>query len=174
MECQPEHAIEVLSQTPATLRALLQNLSDPWTHINVGEETWSAYDVVGHLIHGEETDWIPRAKIILQHGPSRPFEPFDRFAQFEQSKGQSLETLLEKFADLRQRNLEILKQMRITSAQLELRGAHPELGTVTLRQLLAAWVVHDLDHMGQIVAVMAKQYTEAVGPWKAYLSILDQ
>ena len=174
MECQPEHAIEVLSQTPATLRALLQNLSDPWTHINVGKETWSAYDVVGHLIHGEETDWIPRAKIILQHGPSRPFEPFDRFAQFEQSQGQSLETLLEKFARLRQRNLEILKQMSITPAQWELRGAHPELGTVTLRQLLAAWVVHDLDHIGQIVAVMAKQYTEAVGPWKAYLPILDQ
>ncbi len=173
MECQPEHAIEVLSQTPATLRALLQNLSDPWIRINLGQETWSAYDVVGHLIHGEETDWIPRANIILQHGSSRPFEPFDRFAQFEQSQGQSLETLLEKFARLRQRNLETLRQMRITSAQWELQGTHPELGAVTLRQLLAAWVVHDLDHIGQIVTVMAKQYTDAVGPWKAYLSILD-
>jgi uncharacterized damage-inducible protein DinB len=174
MECQPEHAVEILSRTPATLRALLQDLSDPWTHINLGAETWSAYDVVGHLIHGEETDWIPRAKIILQHGQSRPFEPFDRFAQFEPSKGQALEDRLDKFAHLRQQNLETLRQMRITSAQWELRGTHPELGTVTLRQLLAAWVVHDLDHMGQIVEALAKQYTEAVGPWKAYLPILEE
>ena len=174
MEYRPEHAIEILSQTPATLSALLRGLSDPWTRYNEGAETWSPYDVVGHLIHGEETDWVPRARIILQEGESRAFEPFNRFAQFEQSKGQSLGYLLEKFAQMRRQNLDTLKQMGITSEQWELRGTHPELGTVTLGQLIAAWVVHDLNHIGQIVTVMAKQYTEAVGPWRAYLPILDQ
>lgn len=174
MECQLEEAIEILSQTPATLRALLDGLSDAWTRNNAGADTWSPYDVVGHLIHGEETDWIPRARIILQAGESRPFESFDRFAQFERFKGQSLEQLLKTFAQLRKQNLETLTQMGITSDHWEQRGTHPELGMVTLRQLLATWVVHDLNHIGQIVEVMAQQYAEAVGPWKAYLSILSR
>ena len=174
MEYQPEHAIEILSQTPATLSALLRGLSDSWTRDTRRTDMWSPYDVIGHLIHGEETDWIPRAKIILHEGPARAFEPFNRLAQFEQSQSQSLESLLKNFSQLRQQNLETLKQLDITPEQWELRGTHPELGTVTLAQLIAAWVVHDLDHIGQIVTAMAKQYTEAVGPWRAYLAILDQ
>jgi uncharacterized damage-inducible protein DinB len=173
MECQADAALEILSRTPATLHALLHHLSVPWTRLNVGAETWSAYDVVGHLIHGEKTDWIPRARIILHAGESQPFESFDRFAQFQESQGQSLEDLLEKFAHLRRKNLKALQQMNITPEQWEWRGTHPELGTVTLRQLLATWVVHDLSHIGQIVEVMAKQYAIEVGPWKAYLPILD-
>jgi hypothetical protein len=174
MEYQPEHAIEILRQTPATLSALLGGLTDPWTQYSTDVDAWSPYDVIGHLIHGEETDWIPRAMIILQEGQSRAFEPFNRFAQFEQSSGRSLGALLEKFAQLRQQNLATLKQMNITSEQWALRGIHPELGSVTLGQLVAAWVVHDLDHIHQIVAALAKQYTEAVGPWRAYLAILEQ
>jgi len=174
MEYQPEHAIEILRQTPATLSAWLGDLTDPWTHYSTDADAWSPYDVIGHLIHGEETDWIPRAVIILQEGQSRAFEPFNRFAQFEQSKDQSLGSLLEKFAQLRQQNLVTLKQMNIASEQWALRGTHPELGSVTLGQLVAAWVVHDLDHIRQIVVTLAKQYTEAVGPWRAYLAILEQ
>jgi hypothetical protein len=174
MNYQPTHALEILRNTPATLQALLGGLSDPWTRTEAQAEIWNPYDVIGHLIHGEETDWIPRARIILRAGTSRAFEPFDRFAQFEKSRGQSLGALLEKFAELRQQNLEALKEMAITSEQWALRGTHPELGTVTLGQLIAAWVVHDLDHIGQIAAALAKPYTEAVGPWRAYLAILDQ
>jgi uncharacterized damage-inducible protein DinB len=174
MEYEPNYAIEILSHTPATLSALLGGLSDTWTRSGTGAEGWNPYDVIGHLIHGEETDWIPRARIILQAGASRAFEPFDRFAQFKQSKGQSLISLLETFRQLRQQNLETLKQMAITPEQWALRGTHPELGTVTLGQLIAAWVVHDLDHIGQIATALAKQYTAAVGPWRAYLAILDQ
>jgi DinB family protein len=174
MEYQPAHAIEILSQTPATVSALLLSLSEPWTQSSPDAEAWNPYDVIGHLIHGEETDWIPRAEIILHEGPSRAFEPFNRFAQFEQSRRQSLASLLERFAQLRHQNLATLKQMNITSEQWELRGLHPELGSVTLGQLIAAWAVHDLDHIGQIVTAMAKQYTEAVGPWRAYLAILNQ
>jgi len=174
MECQPEEAVAVLGQTPNLLRTLLHSLPDVWTLNNAGTDTWSPYDVVGHLIHGEEMDWIPRARIILQDGESRPFESFDRFAQFERFKGQSLAQLLETFGQLRKQNLEALAQMGITPEQWERRGTHPELGRVTLRQLLATWVVHDLNHIGQIVEVMAKQYTEAVGLWKAYLPILSR
>lgn len=174
MEYQPEYAIEILRQTPATLSALLGGLTDPWTQYGTNADAWSPYDVIGHLIHGEETDWIPRAMIILQEGQSRAFEPFNRFAQFEQSHGRSLGALLEKFAQLRQQNLATLKQMNITAEQWALRGIHPELGPVTLGQLVAAWAVHDLDHIHQIVAALAKPYTEAVGPWRVYLAILEQ
>jgi hypothetical protein len=174
MDYQPEHAIEILRQTPATLSALLRGLADSETHSSAKVEVWSPYDVIGHLIHGEETDWIPRARIILREGPARAFEPFNRFAQFEQAPGQSLEALLDRFAQLRQQNLATLQQMTITSVQWEWRGLHPELGSVTLGQLIAAWAVHDLDHIGQIVTAMAKPYTEAVGPWRAYLAILEQ
>ena len=174
MECQLDEAVEVLSRTPAVLRALLHDVSAAWARNSVGADTWSPYDVIGHLIHGEETDWIPRAQIILRDGESRPFEPFDRFAQFERFTGQSLEQLLNTFAGLRQQNLDTLTRMGITADQWERRGTHPELGLVTLRQLLATWVVHDLNHIGQIVEVMAQQYVEAVGPWQAYLPILSR
>ena len=172
MEFQLEQAVEVLKRTPATLNSLLKGLSDEWTTGNEGPNTWTAYDVLGHLIHGEETDWITRSRVILEHGESRPFEPFDRFAQFERSKGKSLDQLLEEFEALRKRSLQSLEQLSITPDKLGLRGLHPGLGSVTLGQLLATWVAHDLDHIAQIVRVMSKQYGEAVGPWKQYLSIV--
>jgi len=166
------HAIEILSRTPATLTSLLAGLSEPWIKNNEGPETWSPYDVVGHLIHGERTDWMPRLKIILELGESRPFDPFDRFAQFEASKGKSLSELLETFATLRRQNLATLKQLNLTEEHFKLKGTHPDFGPVTLGQLLATWVVHDLNHLSQIARVMAKQYVDEVGPWVSYLSIL--
>ena len=174
MEIQLEQAVEILQRTPAVLSQLLRGLSDGWVFMNEGPDTWSPYDIVGHLIHGEETDWIPRAKIILEHGAQRAFEPFDRFAQFEKSQGKSLEGLLETFALLRRRNLEELTTLRLTSAQLEKRGRHPELGEVTLGQLIATWAAHDLSHISQVTRVMCKQYGAAVGPWKEYLPILSR
>jgi hypothetical protein len=174
MEFQLERAAEILSRTPATLNSLLRGLAAPWIRSNEGGESWSPFDVLGHLIHGEETDWIPRAKIILEHGESKPFEPFDRFAQFERFKGKSLEELLDTFAHWRQRNLATLQQMNLTADKLTWKGTHPDFGAVTMQQMLATWVVHDLNHISQIVRVMSKQYTEAVGPWKAYLSILSK
>lgn len=174
MEFELAHAIEILERTPATLNALLRNLPESWLVQNEGPETWSPYDVVGHLIHGDETDWIPRAQIILEHGEERAFEPFDRVAMFEESKGKSIVELLDTFAQLRAENLRELESMNLTSDLLDKRGRHPELGVVTLKQLLSTWVVHDLGHIRQVVRVMSKQYGEAVGPWKAYLSILGE
>src|SRR5215216_5050964 len=145
-----EEAVPVLRRTPAVLRAWLWDLSDAWTTSNEGPDTWSPYDIVGHLIHGERTDWIPRTELLLAHGESRPFTPFDRFAQFEDSRGKSLHQLLETFAELRAQNLARLESLRLTPADLDRRGRHPELGSVTLGQLLAAWVGHDLNHLGQI------------------------
>ncbi len=171
---QLDQTIALLGQTPATLRGLLQGLPDAWVRTNNGPDTWSPYDVVGHLIHGEETDWIPRVTIILQQGESQPFEPFDRFAQFERFTDQPMEQLLDTFAQLRHNNLVLLRQMGLTSELWERRGTHPELGPVTLKELLATWVVHDLNHLGQIAEVMARQYTRAVGPWQAYLPILTR
>lgn len=172
MEYQLEHAKEVLRNTPHTLNSLLRNLSDPWIIQNEGPDTWSPYDVIGHLIHGEETDWIPRARMILHYGETRPFEPFDRFAMFEKSKGKSMPELLDTFAELRTVSLQELDAMNLTPELLEKRGKHPELGVVMLKQLLATWVVHDLGHIRQVARVMAKQYAEEVGPWKAYLPVL--
>ena len=172
MEYALEHAKEVLKSTPATLNSLLRHLSDPWIIQNEGPDTWSPYDVIGHLIHGEETDWIPRARMILDYGETRPFEPFNRFAMFEKSKGKSIAELLDTFAQLRAGSLRELDAMNLTPELLEKRGKHPELGVVTLKQLLATWVVHDLGHIRQVVRVMAKQYAEEVGPWKAYLPVL--
>ena len=172
MEFQIEHAMGVLQRTPATLNALLRDLPEPWLVHNEGPETWSPYDVIGHLIQGEETDWIPRAKIILDHGEARAFEPFDRVAMFEKSKGQSIAELLDTFATLRAENLRELQSLNLTADLLDKRGRHPELGVVTLKQLLSTWVIHDLGHIRQVVRVMSKQYGDAVGPWKAYLSIL--
>lgn len=173
MEFKLEPAIEVLQRTPATLNSLLHDLPEPWLFQNEGPETWSPYDVVGHLIHGEKTDWIPRAKMILEYGETRPFEPFDRVAMFEHSKGKSIAELLDTFAQLRAKNLDELLRLNLTPTLLEKRGPHPELGTVTMKQLLSTWVVHDLGHIRQVVRVMAKQYRDEVGPWKAYLSILE-
>ncbi len=167
-------AIPVLRQTPQTLRALLATLPPDWIHATEGPETWSPFDVVGHLIHGERTDWIPRARIILAQGDERTFTPFDRFAQFEESRGKSLDALLDSFARERAANIALLESWQLTDAQLALEGVHPAFGAVTLRQLLATWVTHDLNHIAQIVRVMAKQYRTAVGPWRQYLSILDR
>ena len=174
MEFLLKHAVEILEQTPQTLRSLIGGLSDPWILTNEGPDTWSPYDVVGHLIHGEETDWIPRAKIILEHGEAHTFTPFDRFAFFEKSKGKTLNQLLETFARLRKENLKVLEELKLEPHHFELKGTHPEFGTVTLGQLLATWVVHDLDHIEQIVRTMAVQYRDNAGPWKAYLSILKK
>ena len=174
MEFELAQAIEILQRTPATLNSLLRDLSEQWLVQNEGPDTWSPYDVMGHLIHGEETDWIPRAKIILEHGETSAFEPFDRVAMFEESKGKSIVELLDTFAQLRAANVRELQSMNLTPDLLGKRGRHPELGVVTLRQLLSTWVVHDLGHIRQVVRVMSKQYGAAVGPWKAYLSILEE
>ena len=164
----------VLARTPATLRALLTGLPSEWTDATEGPETWSPYVIVGHLIHGERTDWIPRARIILAQGDDRRFTPYDRFAQFRESQGKSLADLLNEFEELRRANLETLAGWKLTDAEFGLEGVHPEFGAVTLRQLLATWVVHDLGHIAQVARVMAKQYRDAIGPWRAYLPIVDR
>ncbi|MGH7636789.1 MAG: DinB family protein [Gemmatimonadaceae bacterium] len=164
----------VLERTPVALREMLAGLPAPWISADEGPETWSPYVVVGHLVHGERTDWIPRARIILDQAANRRFEPFDRFAQFRESEGKSLAQLLDEFSDLRRANLGTLRGWNLTGDQLALEGEHPEFGAVTLRQLLATWVVHDLGHVAQIARVMAKQYREAIGPWRAYLPIVDR
>lgn len=172
MEFDLQEAIEVLSRTPGALRALLQDLPPGWTSNDEGPDTWSPYDVLGHLIHGERADWIARLTTILEHGEARTFESFDRFAQFRESQGKSLGDLLDELAELRERNLETLRGLDLQPEQLELRGRHPDFGTVTLGQLLATWTVHDLGHIAQIARVMAHQYADHVGPWEAYLPVL--
>ena len=167
-------AIGVLQRTPSAFRALLGGLSDAWTSPNEGPETFSAFDNLGHLVHAERTDWIPRARIILEHGRDRPFDPFDRFAQLHESRGRSVADLLDELERLRAENLETLGGWRLTPRELALEGEHPALGRVTLAQLLASWVVHDLGHLAQTSRVMAKQYRGEVGPWRAYLPILDR
>lgn len=168
-----QKSIEILERTPDVLHKMLQDISAEWTSINEGGETWSAYDIIGHLIHGERMDWIPRAKIILSEQPDKTFEPYDRFAQFEESKGKSLTQLLDEFKTLREKNIAYLRTNKLTAKHLEAKGIHPAFGEVTLSQLLSTWVVHDLNHIGQICRVMAKQYKEAVGPWIEYLGILS-
>ncbi len=174
MDFQLDHAIAVLERTPGTLRAWLDGLPKEWTRSNEGAGSWNAFDIVGHLIHGEETDWIPRLEIILEHGESRPFDPFDRFAQLRKNKGRDLQELLDRFAEARERNLQILRGHDLTREQLDRTGTHPELGRVTARQLLATWVVHDLGHLAQIGRVMARAYGDQVGPWKAFTPILGR
>ncbi|MEZ4702558.1 MAG: DinB family protein [Rhodothermales bacterium] len=166
--------IAVLERTPGTLRALLAGLPAAWFEANEGPDTWSPFDVVGHLLHGERTDWIPRARIILEQGADRRFKPFDRFAQFEENADASLEDLLQAFERARRDSLTTLTGWTLSAAELDLAGEHPEFGEVTLRQLLATWVAHDLSHIAQIGRVMAKQYRDAVGPWRAYLPIMDR
>lgn len=166
-------AIPILRRTPAVLRSLLSELPDSWISGTEGPETWSPFDVVGHLIHGERTDWIARTNLILSQGEKLPFTPFDRFAQFEASRGKSLTELLDTFAELRAANLSRLEALQLTDQDLDRRGRHPELGPVTLKELLATWVAHDLSHIAQIARVMGRQYRNAVGPWRAYLPMLD-
>jgi hypothetical protein len=165
-------SIEVLRRSPVTLRALLDGLSEPWVRGTEGPETFSPFDVVGHLIDGEETDWIPRARIILAQGSNLRFEPYDRFRHRERIADRTLASLLDEFARLRAANLELVRTWKLTERELDLHGEHPSLGRVTLRQLFAAWVVHDLGHLAQIARVMAKQYATEVGPWVPYLPVL--
>lgn len=166
-------AIAMLSRTPATLDALLRGLPESWITAHEGGETWSPFDVIGHLIHGEQTDWMPRARLILEHGDSRAFDAFDRFAQFAHSKGRTLPSLLDEFAEARADSVRSLAALQISDADLDRSGRHPELGGVTLRQLLATWVAHDLDHVVQVARVLARQYTDEVGPWRAYLRVIS-
>lgn len=168
-----EKSIEILERTPDVLNTLLKNISADWTSNNEGGETWSAYDIIGHLIHGEKTDWIPRAEIILSEKSDKTFVPFDRFAQFKDSEGKSLAQLLDEFKMLRAKNIEHLRSKNLTEKNLEEKGIHPAFGEVTLSQLLSTWVVHDLNHIAQISRVMAKQYKAEVGPWIEYLRILN-
>jgi hypothetical protein len=172
MDFQISKTIEILSQTPFAVKSLLGNLSHDWIYASNGENSWNAFDIIGHYIHGEETDWIPRAEIILAQGENTTFDPFDRFAQFETSKGKTLPQLLETFTELRRQNVETLRSWNLTDEQLQLKGIHPELGEVMLKQLLATWAVHDLTHIRHISIVLAKQYAENVGVWKEYLTIL--
>jgi hypothetical protein len=174
MEFDLADGIAVLRRTPAAIRALLTDLPDAWLRATEGPDTWSPFDVLGHLIDGEETDWIPRARIILARGPTPAFEPFDRFRHLRLNRDTPAAELLDRFGRLRAANLAVLEGFRLTPADLALEGLHPELGRVTLRQLLATWVAHDLGHVGQIVRVMAKQYGAAVGPWRRYLPVLTR
>jgi hypothetical protein len=172
MEQNLQHTISLLTRTPAVLDALLRDLPDAWTLTNEGNNTWSAFDIVGHLIHGERTDWMPRAKMVLQSGETQTFVPFDRWAQVRESEGKSLGQLLDEFARLRSENLNELRSLNLCDEDLERRGRHPALGVVTLSQLLATWAAHDLTHLHQLSRVMAYQYRGAVGPWSAYLGVM--
>ncbi|NNM27411.1 MAG: DinB family protein [Phycisphaerales bacterium] len=163
---------QILERTPAVLRALLTDLDDTWITTDYGPKTWSPFDVVGHLVHGEKADWIDRARIILAEGPDRPFDPFDRFAQERDSVGKTIDDLLQELATLRAENLRTLDGFGLTTADLDRPGTHPALGPVTLGQLLATWTAHDLHHIAQICKCMARHHTDAAGPWRAYVSIL--
>ncbi len=167
-----ESAIAILERTPATVRALASGLGDEWTTANEGPETFSVFDIVGHLVDGEETDWIPRALIVLERGEEGTFEPYDRFRHYRRNNGRSLESLIEEFETLRARNLGVVRAWGLDDSKLALRSNHPALGSVTLSQLLAAWVVHDLGHVAQMSRVMAKQYRDEIGPWVDYLPVV--
>jgi hypothetical protein len=167
-------SIEILERTPEVIADMLQGLSEEWIYQNEGGDTWSPYDIVGHLIHGEKTDWITRMNIILSDSPDKRFQPFDRFAQMGDSNAKSLSQLLDTFRLLRQHNLQVLRSHNLTTEDLSKQGIHPAFGAVSLSQLLATWVAHDLNHIAQIARVMAVQYRIAVGPWVAYLGVLQQ
>ena len=172
MDFDLQLSVDVLARTPATLQALLGGLAEPWVRGVEGPETFSPFDVVGHLIDGEETDWMPRARIILARGEDPRFEPYDRFRHRKRNVSRSLASLLAELARLRAANVELLRSWQLTEADLDLPGSHPSLGRVTLRQLLASWVVHDLEHVAQVARVMAKQYRTEVGPWVPFLPVL--
>ena len=173
MKFDIQHAICILEKTPMVLRTMLSNLDSTWTHTNEGGDSWSPYDVIGHLVHGEKADWMPRLEIMLQNGSVQTFEPYDRFAQIEMSKGKSLAELLDAFELLRKENLNTLRSKNISEVDLMRKAIHPSLGKITLAQMLSAWVVHDQGHIAQVSRVLAKNYTEAVGPWTKYLTILN-
>jgi hypothetical protein len=168
-----EDTMALLGRTPGVLDVLLRNLPEFWTRRNEGENTWNAFDVVGHLVHGERTDWMARARLILQFGETRAFEPFDRWAQQQESQGKSLSELLDEFSRLRADNLQELRAMKLDTEQLALSGRHPVLGIVTLSELLATWAAHDLTHLHQLSRIMANQYREAVGPWSKFLGVMQ-
>lgn len=172
MEYSLHQSIEILERTPRVITVLLLGTSDMWVMNNEGPDTWSPYDIVGHLIHGEKTDWIPRLELILSDRPNKTFQPFDRFAQFRNSRNRTMAQLLEEFGVLRRENIATLKSKEITDELLSRTGIHPQFGKVTLAQLLATWTVHDLNHIHQISRVMAKQYASEVGPWTAFLGVL--
>ncbi|MAL59750.1 MAG: hypothetical protein CMC14_06875 [Flavobacteriaceae bacterium] len=172
MEYQLDQAIEILERTPKVMKNLLLGLSEDWTHRNEGKDTWSPYDVIGHLVHGEKTDWMPRLEIVLSDSEIQTFTPYDRFAQFEMSKGKSLEELLREFETLRNENLNTLRSKNLSEKDLTRTAIHPSLGTITLKNMLAAWVVHDLGHIAQVSRVLAKQYKDEIGPWTQYLTIV--
>lgn len=174
MELEPRQAFEILERTPALFGTLLSGLSEEWLRASEGPETFSPLDVLGHLIYGEQTDWLPRIRIILEHGEARPFEPFDRFGFREICRGRPVDELLSLFARLRQENLAVIRGLVTDPSDWQRTGTHPALGRVTLGQLLASWVVHDLGHVKQVVRVLAGEYREAVGPWREYLTILDR
>jgi hypothetical protein len=174
MRFEIEDALRLLARAPATLTALLSALPEAWARCREGPGTWSPHEVVGHLIHGEQTDWVPRVRAILAHGTERPFEPFDRTAQERESVHATLDQLLGRFAELRAANLAALGGLDLGDADLDRAGMHPELGRVTLRQLLATWTAHDLGHVRQICRVLAKQYADEVAPWRAYLPVVRE
>lgn len=173
MKFSLDKSYEILERTPSVLRTLLTGLSDDWIMNNEGPETFSPYDVIGHLIHGEKTDWRDRTIMILEHGTAKSFVPFDRFAQFEASKGKSLTTLLDEFEKIRATNLAWLKSLNLTEEDFDKMGSHPSLGQVTLHQLLSTWVIHDLTHIAQVTRVMAKQYKDEIGPWLEFFRIMN-
>ena len=174
MNFEINNAIEILEQTPNVVETLLTRLSSGWIANNEGKDTWSPYDVVGHFIHGEKTDWIPRMEIILSINQLKKFQAFDRFAQFKDSKGKNLRDLIDEFKTLRAENIRVLKEKKLSQVDLMKTGIHPDFGSVTLKQLLSAWVVHDLEHIAQMARVMSKQYKDEVGPWTKYLPILNK
>ena len=174
MTFEIDKAIEILERTPLAIETLLKGISEEWLKNNEGENTWSPYTIVGHLIHGEKTDWIPRATIMLSDSQNKTFEPFDRFAQMRENQDKSIDELLAEFKHLRKENLQELKSLQINNSKLSSKGIHPELGEVSLQELLSTWVVHDLGHISQITRVMAKQYKNEVGAWEAYLGILKR
>ncbi|MGE0405708.1 MAG: DinB family protein [Candidatus Korobacteraceae bacterium] len=172
MEQSLQHTMALLSRTPSALNALLRDLPETWTHYNEGENTWSAFQTLGHLVHIERTDWMPRVRKVLQHGEAEPFDPVDRFAHMQEIEGKSLPKLLDDFDRLRLENLHELRALNLREEDLVLRGRHPALGSVTLAEVLATWATHDLTHLHQISRVLAHQYRGAVGPWKEYLGVL--
>lgn len=166
-------AVQMLQRAPALLDAWLRHLPDAWVTAHEGGDTWSVFDIVGHLVHAERTDWLPRVRLIVESGPLRPFDSFDRTAMFVQSRGKTLGELLDTFAQARAESLRNLAALALSDADLDLQGRHPQLGIVTLRQLLATWVAHDLDHIAQVARVLAHQYSSEVGPWSAYLRVIS-
>ncbi|MTB52078.1 DinB family protein [Lewinella sp. W8] len=174
MTYEIDKAIEILSRTPLVLETLLNGISEEWVRSNEGANTWSPYDIVGHFIHGEKTDWIPRARIILSDATDKTFAPFDRFAQEREDQAKPITELLAEFKSLRKANIKALRSLGVNDSTLQKTGMHPELGEANLKELLSTWVVHDLGHIAQMTRVMAKQYKTEVGPWKAYLTILKK